>query len=68
MRIQDYNTKGLNLIARTELKDQMIKVLMFRRLHSKNQNRIMIANSISIKQELKEETLENYLERIIRLL
>lgn len=52
IRIQVYCMKILNLAGRAEIDDQTAKALMFRGLHPKDQDRIMIANSISTKQEL----------------
>lgn len=58
----------MNLIYQAKLEDQTIKILIFRRLHSKDQDQIMLVSSIKTENEFQKETVENYLERIIRLL
>lgn len=66
--IQEYRTKMLTLTNKAELRDQAAKTLMFRGLHSRDQDRMIMANSIKTEKELKEEILDKYLERITRLL
>lgn len=68
MDIQEYITRALNLSYQTDLEDQIIKTLVFRRLYPKNQNRIMLVNSIKIETEFQKKSMEVYLKRIIRLL
>lgn len=68
MGIQEYCTKILGLAHKAELEDQVAKALTFRGLHSKDQDRIMLANSIKTETELKNESLYTYAERIIRLI
>lgn len=68
MDVQEYITKILNLSYQADLRDQATKILVFRRLHSKDQDRIMLANSIKTETELQKKSMEIYLKRIIRLL
>ena len=50
------------------LRDQTIKILVFRELHLKNQDRVMLTNSIKTKNELSVETIDQYLRRITILI
>lgn len=68
MGIQEFVTKTMNLAFQAELGDQATKTLIFRGLHLRDQDRMMLANSIKSEAELKLETVEQYLERITRLL
>lgn len=68
MEIQEYCTKVLNLAYKVELENQAAKALAFRGTHLKDQDRIMMTNSIKTEEKLRNETLTNYLERITRLL
>lgn len=68
MKGQKFVTKIMNLVYQAELKDQTIKILIFRRLYSRDQNRIMLTNFIKIEMKLKIENIKIYLQRIIRLL
>lgn len=68
MEIQKYTTKAINLSYQASLEDQAIKALIFRRLHSRDENRVMLANLIKMKMKLRIENIKVYLERIIRLL
>lgn len=65
---KEKTTKIVNLAYQVNLEDQTIKALIFRRLHLKNQNRIMLVNSIKTKTKLRIENMEIYLGRIIWLL
>ena len=58
MKIQEFVTKVITLIHRTMLRNQVTKVLVFRDLHLKNQDRVILTNSIKIKNELNVETID----------
>ena len=66
--IQEYCTKTLNLARQANLGDQAAKALIFRGFHPKDQERVMMANSLKSEEELVQETLEEYLGRTGRLL
>lgn len=68
MEVQEYIIKALNLAHQASLGDQAMKILMFRRLHPKDQNRIMFVNSIRTETEFHKENIKVYLKRITRLL
>lgn len=68
MEIQEFATKMINLAHQAKLEDSAIKALIFRGLYSQDQDRVMLANSIKTEKEMQEESVEAYLERIIRLL
>lgn len=67
MEIQEYVIKVLNLAFKSELEVQATKTLMFRGLYPRDQDQMMMINSIKTEMELKTETMKVYLERIIRL-
>ena len=50
------------------LGNQIIKILVFRDLYSKNQDRVMFVNSIKIENELNVETIDQYLRRVTTLI
>ena len=50
LSIQEYVTRVLNLTNKTDLEDQVVKVLIFRRLYYKNQERVMLTNSLYLKE------------------
>ena len=58
MEIQKFATKVVTLVHRTMLKDQTTKVLVFRDLYLKNQDRIMLVNSIKTENELNVEIID----------
>ena len=66
--IQKYCMKTLNLSRQVNLKDQATKTLIFRRFHSKDQKRVMMANSLKNEEELVQKILKKYLCRVRRLL
>ena len=66
--IQKYCTKTLNLMRQTNLKDQAVKTLIFRRFHPRDQKRIIMANFLKSEEELVQKILKKYLSRIRRLL
>lgn len=68
MKIQEFAIKMINLVHRARLEDQATKVLMFRGLYLKDQDRIMLINSIKTEEELKKKSVKDYLKRIMRLL
>lgn len=68
INMQEYTIKALNLSHQADLRDQTTKTLVFQELHSKDQDRVMLANSIKTETELQKKTMEIYLERITRLL
>ena len=68
MRIQEFATKMITLTHRTMLGDQATKVLVFRDLHPKDQDRIMLANSVKTKNELNVKTIDQYLRRVTTLI
>ena len=68
MEIQEFVTKVVTLIHRVILRDQTTKVLIFRDLHSKDQDRVMLINSIKIKNELNVKTIDQYLRRVTILI
>ena len=68
LSIQEYVTKVLNLVNKTELKDQTSKALIFRGFHSRDQDRIMLTNSMYIENQLNTKRIEFYLKRIIILI
>ena len=57
MRIQEFVIKIITLVHRTMLRDQVTKVLVFRNLYLKNQDRIILINSIKIENELNVKTI-----------
>ena len=48
--IQEYCTKTLNLARQANLKDQTAKALIFRGFHPKDQERVMMANSLKSEE------------------
>ena len=68
MKIQEFTTKVVTLIHRTILGDQTMKALVFRSLHFKNQNRVMLTNLVKMKNELNVETIDQYLYRVTTLI
>ena len=58
----------ITLIHRVMLNDQTTKTLIFRGLYSKDQNRVMLINSIKIENELNVEIINQYLHRITILI
>lgn len=68
MKIQEYAIKSLNLAHLAGLGKEATKALVFRKLHSKDQERMMLVNSIKTETEFQIENVKVYLERIIRLL
>lgn len=68
MGVQEFATKALNLAHLTGPGDQITKALVFRGLHPKDQDRMMMANSIKTETELQKKNVEIYLKRVIRLL
>jgi Retrotransposon gag protein len=68
MGIQEYTTKALNLTQKAQVGTQAAKALVFRGLHPRDQDRIMLANSIFTEENMNEESLPTYLRRITTLL
>ena len=66
--IQKYVTKILNFVNKTNLKDQIVRTLIFKGLYYKNQERIMLVNSLYSKEQLIKEDIEEYLKRILILI
>ena len=66
--IQEYVTRALNLANKTGLGDQATRTLIFRGLHYKDQERVMLANSLYSEEQLAEEGIEEYLKRISTLI
>ena len=66
--IQDYCTRTLNLARQANLGDQAAKALIFRSFHFKDQERVMMANSLKSEDDLVAEILKEYLSRTGRLL
>ena len=50
------------------LGNQVTKVLIFRDLHSKDQDRVILVNSVKTKNELNVETIDQYLRRVTTLI
>lgn len=65
MRIQKYTIKTTILAYNIDLEDSAIKALIFKELHSRDQDRIILTNSIITEKELQQESIEIYLKRII---
>ena len=68
LSIQEYVTKALNLTNKAGLGDQASKALIFRGFHSRDQDRVMLANSIYTEDQLNMERIEPYLKRITTLI
>ena len=66
--IQKYVTRVLNLTNKTGLKNQIVRVLIFKELHYKNQERIILINLLYSKKQLTKEDIEKYLKRISTLI
>ena len=66
--IQKYVTRTLNLINKTELRDQIARILIFRGLYYKNQKRVMLTNSLYLKEQLIKKGIKEYLKRISTLI
>ena len=58
----------MNLTNKTELKNQVVRILIFKRLYYKNQERIMLINSLYSKKQLVKEDFKGYLKRISTLI
>ena len=43
-------------------------MLIFKRLYYRNQERIMLINSLYLKEQLKKKNIEEYLKRILILI
>ena len=56
------------MINKTDLKDQIIRILIFKRLYYKNQKKIMLTNSLYSKKQLTKKNIEEYLKRIFTLI
>ena len=54
----------MNLTNKVDLKNQVVRVLIFRRLYYKNQERIILTNSLYLEKQLTKEDIEKYLKRI----
>ena len=68
MGIQEFATKVVTLAHRAMLGDQATKALVFRGLHPKDQDRVMLANSVKTENELNVETIDQYLRRVTTLI
>ena len=68
IKIQEFVIKMIMLTHRVILENQVIKILIFRELYSKDQNRIMLINSIKTENELNVEIIDQYLYRITTLI
>ena len=68
LSIQEYVTRILNLINKTDLKDQVVRTLIFKRLYYKNQERIILTNSLYLKKQLIKKDIKEYLKRILILI
>ena len=68
MGIQEYCTKAVNLSNQAGLGTAVTKALIFRGIHVKDQDRVMLANSIYSDEDLGKESVDDYLQRIARLI
>ena len=60
--------RTLNLTNKTGLRDQVVRALIFKRLYYKNQERVMLTNSLYSEEQLIEEDIKEYLKRILTLI
>jgi Retrotransposon gag protein len=68
MGIQEYTTKALNLTQKAQVGTQAAKALIFRGFHPRDQDRVMLANSIFTEEMMEQEDLPTYIRRITTLL
>ena len=67
-RIQEYATKALTLAHQSQIGNQGAKALIFNRLLYKKQEYIMLANAQMTKEQLRRETVEEFLHRASMML
>ena len=68
IEIQEFAIKVVTLVYRTMLRDQATKALVFRGLHPKDQDRVILVNSVKTENELNVKTIDQYLRRITTLI
>ena len=62
-RIQEYATKALTLAHQSQIGDQGAKALIFNGLLYKEQECIMLANAQMTEEQLRKETVKEFLHR-----
>ena len=68
MKIQKFVTKVITLTYRTILENQTTKILVFRDLYPKDQDRVILIKSIKTKNELNVKIIDQYLRRVTILI